>query len=157
MKKYLIWIVLGVIVVCAGLFLLSLTLDHTNPPVVQEPNWDSPQTRDLAKRACFDCHSNETTWPWYASIPPFSFLIQRDVNEGRSKLNFSEWGSGEAETDEIGEIIREGEMPPTYYTMLHASAKLSEAEKEALIQGLQATTGNTGDITGGGVTEEEDD
>jgi len=146
MKKYLIWVILGVIVVCGGLLLLSFVLDHTNPAVVLEPNWDSPQTRELAKRACFDCHSNETVWPWYASIPPFSFLIQHDVNEGRSRLNFSNWGSGERETQEFGDYIRSGEMPPFYYTMLHSSARLSEAEKETLIQGLVATVAATSQV-----------
>ena len=65
--------------------------DHTNPPVAAEPLWDSPQTRDLAVRACFDCHSNETEWPWYSNVAPISWLVQRDVEEGREELNFSEW------------------------------------------------------------------
>ena len=68
---------------------------HDNPPVRSEPQWDSPVTRDLVVRACFDCHSNETIWPWYANIAPISWLTTRDVDEGRDELNFSEWGSGE--------------------------------------------------------------
>src|SRR5690606_30867239 len=64
---------------------------RSNPPVIQEPAWDSPRTRELAKRACFDCHSNETRWPWYARIAPMSWVLQRDVEAGRSVMNFSEW------------------------------------------------------------------
>ena len=59
--------------------LIPFGRSHTNPVVVKEPTWDSPTTRDLAKRACFDCHSNETVWPWYTNIAPVSWLTQRDV------------------------------------------------------------------------------
>jgi hypothetical protein len=112
--------------------------DHTNPPVVSEPNWDSPATRDLAKRACFDCHSNETVWPWYSNVAPVSWLVYRDVVEGRSRLNFSEWNRGSQRgAGEIQEILAEGEMPPFQYLLMHPSAKLSAAEKQALITGLQ--------------------
>jgi hypothetical protein len=73
-------------------FILPFSYDRQNPPVVQEPSWDSPQTLRLAKRACFDCHSNETVWPWYSYLFPMATLIQRDVDKGREALNFSEWG-----------------------------------------------------------------
>ena len=63
--------------------------DHDNPAVIAEPNWDSPQTRDLFMTACGDCHSYETEWPWYSNIAPVSWLVQHDVEEGREKLNFS--------------------------------------------------------------------
>ena len=64
---------------------------HTNPRSVAEPPWDSPQTRVLAQRACFDCHSNETKWPWYSDVAPFSWVMKRHVEVGRSVMNFSEW------------------------------------------------------------------
>lgn len=105
--------------------------NHANPPVVSEPNWDA-QTRAVAKRACFDCHSNETIWAWYSNIAPLSWLIQRDVDEGRRSLNFSEWGN--VETGEIGETVAEGEMPPTQYLLLHPNAKLTDAEKQLFFQ-----------------------
>ncbi len=79
------------------LLIQLIPVDKSNPPVVSEPTWDSPQTRALAKDACFDCHSNETVWPWYAKIAPSSWLLAQDVDEGRSALNFSEWGQGEME------------------------------------------------------------
>ena len=100
---------IGVVVLMAFIQLIPFGRAHANPPVLQEPNWDSPQTRDLASRACFDCHSNETTWPWYSNVAPVSWLVQRDVDEGREKLNFSEWGTARSsrgnegkELDEIG-------------------------------------------------------
>src|SRR5690242_16317240 len=65
--------------------------DHTNPRTVAEPAWDSPATRALADRACFDCHSNQTRWPWYSHVAPTSWLVQHHVDEGREVLNFSTW------------------------------------------------------------------
>ena len=103
--------------------------DHTNPPVISEPNLDA-QTRAILTRSCYDCHSNQTVWPWTSNIAPFSWLIQRDVEKGRSELNFSEW-DGE-DTDDISEVIQEGEMPPLQYLLMHPDARLSEAEKQIL-------------------------
>lgn len=116
---------------------------HANPPVTAEPAWDSPQTRALAERACFDCHSNESEWPWYSNVAPVSWLVQRDVEEGREYLNFSTWGRGGEgeEAEELGEVIAEGEMPPRAYLLTHPEARLTAAEKEALMAGLQATAG----------------
>ncbi|MDI3339830.1 MAG: heme-binding domain-containing protein [Sphaerobacter sp.] len=118
--------------------------DHRNPPVTQEPAWDSAQTRELARRACFDCHSNETRWPWYTNVAPVSWLVQRDVEEGRAKLNFSAWDRPEAreEAGESAKTVREGEMPPWYYLPLHPEARLSPEEQAALIRGLEATFGS---------------
>ena len=147
--------VLIAIAAVAALFLLIQIVPygraHENPPVVQEPNWDSPQTRELAQRACFDCHSNETVWPWYSNIAPVSWLVQHDVDEGRQYLNFSEWGRGEEgnEPDELGEVILEGEMPPGQFLILHSEAKLTDAEKAALVDGLMATAGRTPVASGG--------
>jgi len=113
--------------------------NQTNPAIVQEPQWDSPITRELAQKACFDCHSNETVWPWYSKIAPVSWLVQRDVDEGREKLNFSEWNRKDyfENLDEIGETILEGEMPPFMYYPMHPEARLTDKEKQQLIQGLQ--------------------
>ena len=117
---------------------------HDNPPVVAEPNWDSPQTRQLAQQACFDCHSNETVWPWYSNVAPISWLVQHDVVEGREHLNFSNWGqsTGEGEeTEEMGETVLEGEMPMRNYLITHPEARLTDAERAALADGLAATAG----------------
>lgn len=144
--KRIALIVLGVLV--GGFLLIQLVpygRNHDNPPVIQEPNWDSPETRALAERACFDCHSNETVWPWYSNIAPVSWLTQHDTEEGRQILNFSEWGVNgrRQETDEIGEAIQEGSMPMPMFLITHPEARLTDAEKQALIRGLAATTGSS--------------
>ncbi len=117
--------------------------DHKNPPVVREPKWDSPETRAMTKRACFDCHTNETAWPWYTLVAPFSWLIYRDVQDGRKELNFSEWQDGSREGEKPAEIrdqIAGGEMPPLQYRLVHAEARLTGEEKRQLIEGLAATS-----------------
>jgi hypothetical protein len=117
--------------------LIPLPGRGNNPPVTAEPKWDSPQTRGLAKRACFDCHSNESRWPLYAYVAPVSWLIYNDVMEGRSRLNFSEWDRPQRAAGEIVSAIQEGEMPPAIYTPMHPEARLTAAEKQQLITGLQ--------------------
>ena len=139
-RRLLLWGALSLLGLFALIQLVPYGRAHDNPAVVQEPNWDSPQTRALAQRACFDCHSNLTTWPWYSNVAPISWLTQSDVNGGRRALNFSDWGaSHEADPDEVAEAIRSGSMPPFYYTPAHPRARLTTTEKEALIRGLLAT------------------
>ena len=113
--------------------------DHVNPPITGEPAWDAPDTRALARQACFDCHSNETEWPVYASIAPTSWIVQRDVEEGRAVLNFSEWGRPQEEAREAAEEVLEGEMPPTPYMLLHGHARLTPFERDRLARGLART------------------
>lgn len=113
---------------------------HDNPPVVSEPAWDSTGTLELIAGACFDCHSNETRWPWYSNIAPFSWLIQQDVVEGRDELNFSTWDD-DGEVEDIAETILEGSMPPTRYSFLHPAARLTGAELDQLLTGLERTFG----------------
>lgn len=147
-------VLIVVAVLAAGFLLIQLVpygRAHDNPPVVAEPNWDSPQTRELAQRACFDCHSNETTWPWYASVAPVSWMVQHDVDEGRQHLNFSAWNQSRAEDgreeregnepEEMGEVVLNGEMPPAQFLLTHPEARLTDAEKAALADGLAATAG----------------
>lgn len=160
-------ILLLVLAVLAAGFLLIQVVPygraHDNPPVGQEPNWDSPQTRELAVRACYDCHSNTTVWPWYSNIAPVSWLVQHDVDEGREHLNFSTWNQSPAErgeeeegeeTEELGEVVQEGEMPPSNYLLTHPEARLTNDERAALAAGLQATAAQT---VGGVSTGESDD
>ncbi|NOZ72049.1 MAG: heme-binding domain-containing protein [Chloroflexi bacterium] len=143
MKKAVI-VLIALVILFAGIQLIPYGHNHTNPPVTAEPQWDSPQTQELFARACGDCHSNQTTWPPYSSIAPLSWLIQNHVEEGRQKLNVSEWDrGGQNEANEAAETVQEGEMPPKDYLLLHPEARLSAAEKEALIRGLQATFGSS--------------
>lgn len=132
----------------AALLLLAQAVpygrDHTNPPGRTEPRWSSPEVRDLAKRACFDCHSNETQWPWYTHVAPASWLVQRDVDEGRRKLNFQEWQTPQKEAHEAAEEVQEGEMPMKIYLPLHPQARLTPEEKAKLVAGLKATLGAEG-------------
>ncbi len=139
----------GILAVPLALFgliqLVPTGVSYTNPPVVAEPKWDSQQTRALAQRACFDCHSNETTWPWYSRIAPVSWLVARDVVEGRSRLNFSTWGQptagegGRSRPVQVNEVVRaiqNGSMPPAIYYPTHPSANLTPPEQQQLVQGF---------------------
>jgi hypothetical protein len=112
---------------------------HHNPPSVQEPEWDSPATRELARRACFDCHSNQTHWPWYSSLAPVSWLVQRDVDGGRSMLNFTEFQQQQRQARGAADEVRDGGMPPWFYLPMHPNARLSNLERAALVEGLQST------------------
>jgi len=112
---------------------------HTNPPVTKEPAWDRPETRALAKRACFDCHSNETTWPWYSYVAPVSWFVVGHVDEGRAAVNYSEWDHPSEHASKAGREVKTGGMPLTSYLLLHGEARLSDAERDQLVRGLDAT------------------
>ena len=117
--------------------------DHTNPPVTGEPAWDTPRTKELAKRACFDCHSNETVYPWYSNVAPVSWLVQNDIDEGRGYLNFSEWEAGSKRAQraalEVEEQVTSGKMPLPIYLLQHPEARLTDAEKQELLKGFEAS------------------
>lgn len=116
--------------------------DHVNPPVISEPSWDRTLTRELAVATCFDCHSNETVWPWYSQIAPISWLLQHDVDEGREKLNFSEFHLRQPKAEEAAETVEDGEMPPSQYLLTHPEARLDETQLAALRLGLARTLGD---------------
>ncbi len=170
------WASIGILI--GGLALLLVAIQfipvrRTNPPVTSHIQWDSPQTEALLQRACMDCHSNETRWPWYSSVAPASWLLYYDVERGRSGLNLSAYvptpgqtehseaaepddlaywlgrslASVQAEEDEehpgehnlgdhIQEVMENNSMPPAFYTTLHPQARLTQAEREQLTQGL---------------------
>ncbi len=136
---------LRVAAVFGGIFLAIQLVPYgwkrSNPPVLAEPAWDSPRTRDLFARACADCHSNGTKWPWYARVAPVSWLVIRDVEVGRSHLNVSEWNRPQKDAHEAAEELREGNMPLPIYLPAHPEARLSAGEKAELVRGLEATLG----------------
>ena len=138
LRRPILAALLGCVVVLALLQLVPYRID--NPPVRQEPAWDSPRTRALAVAACFDCHSNETQSHWYTKVAPVSWWTVNHVRDGRAALNFSEWPSGE---ENPAEAVADGSMPPSYYTWLglNGQAQLSAADRQALVQGLQAMIG----------------
>ena len=148
--------ILGVL---AGLFILIQLVPygraHANPASPVEPQWDSPATKALFDRACADCHSHRTEWPWYSNVAPVSWLVQNHVDEGRSKFNINTPGFGR-EADEAASQVREGEMPEKTYLPMHPEARLSDTERDQLIRGLQATFGGEGPEGAGGEAGDKD-
>lgn len=133
---------IAVIGTLALLQVLPLGPQFTNPPISGEPLWDTPRTKELFNRACADCHSHETKYPWYSNIAPVSWLVAHDINEGREHFNVSTWGvQKKNEGKDAVKEVREGEMPMWIYTLPHPEAKLSEDEKQELITGLEKTFG----------------
>jgi len=143
--KKQIWSLLAIAALGCFVFLAG---PRTNPEVVREVAWDSLQTQELFVRACLDCHSHETVWPWYSHVGPVSWLVIHDVLEGREKFNIS--GARLGEAGEAAAHVREGKMPPAPYTWLHPAARLTAEERQQLSAGLAATFGES-------VEEEEDD
>lgn len=148
-RRILVWGGIGAIALFALIQVIPYGHSHANPPVTGEPSWDSPRTEVLFTQACGDCHSNLTTWPWYSNVAPVSWLVQSDVDGGRSELNVSEWDRPQDGAGDVVEQIEGGGMPPSYYTWMHSSAKLSATEKQALVRGWQATMRRSPPIGGG--------
>lgn len=133
-------ILLIVVVVIIAIQFVPYGRNHSNPDVVAEPSWDSPQTRETFFRLCGDCHSHETSWPFYSHIAPVSWLVQMDVNKGRGHFNVSMWNAQEKnEGDEAAEEYEEGKMPLWIYRISRPQNRLSQAERAAFIKGLRAT------------------
>ena len=139
-----------------GLLLLAqfMPVDRANPPV--KADFDGPADVEAVLRAaCYDCHSNETAWPWYAYVAPVKFWVTDHVSEGRSEYNLSEWGTYTDEfrkdlTHEIWEEVEEGHMPLPEYLWMHPQANLSEKQKAVLKNWA-------GDEAEGEVDEHDDD
>ncbi|MCF7801475.1 MAG: heme-binding domain-containing protein [Candidatus Marinimicrobia bacterium] len=128
-----------IILILIVLFVLIqfFPVNRTNPPV--ETEIEAPEeVHAILDRACYDCHSNNSQWPWYAYVAPVSWLVAKDVNQGREHVNFSTWNLYDFDDradiyDEIYEVIDEGEMPLAIYVPLHPEAKLSEEDKQLLM------------------------
>lgn len=137
MRRIILYAIGAFVILGLLIQLIPYGRDHTNPPVEAEPQWDRPQTRNLAQAACFDCHSNETVWPWYSNIAPVSWLVYRDVIEGRQHINFSDWNRPDRQhVDEFQKVHQASSMPPWYYALLHPEAQLSDGESQQLFAGL---------------------
>ena len=139
------WLKLGVVAAVALFLVIQLVPKRvSNPAVKAEPPWDSQETRRLAVAACFDCHSNSSRVAWFERVAPLSWWIAHHVEEGRHALNFSEYDPNHHRSGQkVAHEVQEGTMPPGYYTWFwqHGEAKLSQPDREALIQGLTATLG----------------
>ncbi len=140
-KKYIMRIVIVGFILFLAIQLFPYGRSHANPPVKQEPKWDSPRTRQIFFRVCKNCHSNETEWPWYSNVAPASWLLQSDVNEARSLFDVSEWGRSVNNGDAAAGFVEAGAMPPWDYRLMHPETRMSADEKAAFIQGLKATFG----------------
>ncbi len=129
MKKSKI-ILLTVLVILVAIQFVPV--ERSNPPATQKLEMPTDVAK-IMKRSCFDCHSNETVWPWYSYVAPISWLVVEDVEEGRHKMNFSEWDrlkpkKQHKRLDECIEEIEEGEMPLQPYLILHSHAKVNETD-----------------------------
>jgi len=132
----------GMAVLAALLAAQLVPVERTNPPssgALSAP----PRIEATLKRACYDCHSNETRWSWYSRIAPVSWLLVRDVTLGRREVNFSEWGSYYPATrrrklEWIGRALREEKMPPWHYRLMHPGTRLTEADKAELEEWIES-------------------
>jgi hypothetical protein len=119
-------------------------VQRTNPSV-EAALQVNPQVSDVLKKACFDCHSHETVWPWYSRIAPVSWLIAHDVNHGRKYINFSAWELMNADDKnfaclQIRDVVEKGDMPLKSYTLLHRRAYLTDADKQLIYTWVDAVT-----------------
>ncbi len=111
-------------------------IDRNNPPVEKDVD-APPAVHVVLKRACYDCHSNETAWPWYSRVAPVSWMLRSDVSEGRREVNFSTWDRYDATRRsklmrKIWKQVAEKDMPPWDYVVVHPPAKLSAQDREIL-------------------------
>jgi hypothetical protein len=133
------WIAVSGLVLLVALVAIQLVpVETSNPPVTGDVP-TSAAVKAVLRRACYDCHSNETLWPWYSRIAPVSWLLARDVREGRAELNFSTWNRYSTQQQvkklkESWEKVAEGEMPPWFYLPVHRDARLSAEDRVLLRQ-----------------------
>ena len=128
------WLLLGIVVVLIGI--QAVPVDRSNPPVAGEIAAPA-DVRPILRRACYDCHSNETVWPWYSRVAPVSWLVASDVHEGRGDMNFSAWDRMTPERQarrlrEAAKRVADGDMPPWTYRLMHRGARLSAEDRATL-------------------------
>jgi uncharacterized membrane protein len=134
-KKLLVWSAAVLAVLFAGIQLVAV--EKTNPPV--ESDLDAPaDVKEIVRRACYDCHSHETVWPWYTSVAPVSWWVTDHVNHGRADLNFSRWPLFDFEMQDhhlrdIRKQVESRRMPLPSYLRGHPEARLTDEEREILL------------------------
>lgn len=136
MKKWLKRVGIGLFLILIGLQFVPV--DRANPPEHDQLAVPA-EVQAILRRACYDCHSNETNWPWYSQIAPASLLLANDVKEGRREVNFSTWEKYDQrrksrKLKEIANQVEKGDMPLWYYLPLHPDAKLSPADRELILK-----------------------
>lgn len=138
-RRKLLQAVIAILAV-AFIAIQFVPVDRTNPAVQAGESINAPEpVMRVLRASCFDCHSNQTHWPWYSSIAPASWLVSADVREGRDEFNFSHWGRYSSQqraeiARESVEEVEEGEMPMLIYVLLHPSAHISDDERDILRQ-----------------------
>ncbi len=100
--------------------------------------------QSVLSRACYDCHSMETKYPWYSYVAPVKWLLKNDINEGRGEMNFSEWGrmvdvDKVEKLGDISEVVKDKEMPLKKYLVMHPEARLSLEERQKIITWADST------------------
>jgi len=138
MKKKILYVIVAIIVI-----IQFFRIDKTNPEVIAENDFVTitnppEEVTTILKTACYDCHSNESKYPWYTNVAPISWWVKHHIDEGREELNFSNWKTFKAKKkdhklEELIEEVEEGEMPLDEYTWTHADAQLTEEQKHVLV------------------------
>jgi hypothetical protein len=141
MRKNFKWLPVLALAVFAAMQLANPS--RTNPPVLPghdlaATNPPPPAVTALLRAACYDCHSDETRWPWYSHIAPASWLLAGDVRDGRKHLNFSDWPHDlpdrvSRRLERISEELDYKEMPPAKYTLLHPDARLTPEQRKQIM------------------------
>ena len=121
-----------------------------NPPAMADFD-GAAAVKQVLKKSCYDCHSNETIWPWYSYVAPASWLVASDVDEARHKLNFSDWGLMTAEkqarvAEAVWEEVEKGDMPLSQYLLMHSDAKPTDADKAVLRDWAGGGTGHADEV-----------
>ena len=134
MGKFIKYIFILIIVAVIGIQFIKV--EKTNPPVTGDIKAPA-EVKNIFRNACYDCHSNETEWPWYSSVAPISWFIEDDVRDGRKHLNFSEWETYKdtrktKKREEIWDEVNEGSMPLKMYTYLHPKSNLDFNQKSII-------------------------
>ena len=138
------WLIAGLILLAVVIGIQFVPVDRSDPPVRADLQ-ATPEVHAVFRRCCYDCHSNQTRWPWYSHIAPVSWMLAGDVHGGRRHLNFSEWGMLDPalqarRAEHVWEMVDSGEMPLRQYLLIHRDARPSAADK-ALIRGWAESYG----------------
>ncbi|SKC97656.1 Haem-binding domain-containing protein [Chitinophaga ginsengisegetis] len=137
-KKIILWIVL-LIAVLIQFFRPARNISSSAQPYDITTAYNtSAEVKNILSRACNDCHSNNTVYPWYAEIQPVAWWMNKHVKDGKHDLNFNEFTNNPISRQykklgESAEMVNEGEMPLSSYTIIHANARLTAPEKKLLI------------------------
>lgn len=134
-------ILIGLVLVFIGIQFVPNELPavvSNSPGDIIQSGIVSQEVAGLLKTSCYSCHSNETIYPWYSYVAPSSWLVSKDVREGREELNFSTWQENDmikklGYLDDISSEVGEGRMPMGIYTLMHPSAKLSDEQRELIV------------------------